>query len=86
MCDAPKDRLNADFEVEGSDLLPDSVAGGDPYGPNCPCRGCKNEARCSNDLMACPDFLHFVGTGERRNQDRTPAASIYSAIFLREGW
>lgn len=53
----------------------------DEYDENSPCSGCPHEGACIFD-PACEDFLHFVGTGEHRDQSREPSRERYHKLFL----
>lgn len=51
------------------------------YDKSCPCSGCPSEGACALKKLACADFLHYVGTGNRRDEIRLPSAALYRKIF-----
>ena len=51
------------------------------YDANCPCNGCPKEGTCAVGKLACEDFVHYVSTGEKRDQCREPKAALYRKLF-----
>lgn len=54
------------------------------YDENCPCNGCPSEGACTLEKLACEDFLHYAGTGDRRDESRSPSAALYRKLFAED--
>ena len=46
-----------------------------------PCDGCQNFQQCADNMLACPDFLVYVGYGDVVNVNRLPSADIYHRVY-----
>lgn len=46
-----------------------------------PCDGCQNFQQCADNMLACSDFLIYVGYGDVINVNRLPSADIYYRVY-----
>jgi|GEM_PF-3735136 len=49
-----------------------------------PCDKCHNYNKCGDGLLACSDFLAYVGYGDIVEKNRTPSEILYNRIYGNE--